>query len=375
MKRILCAVLVLILLCSCAPLESGGSQGESIKNDYIKGVWLSFSELDNMLASGNFKSEFDLALSNCKARGITDMFVHIRAFCDSIYPSKYFPLRESTKSYDFDILSFMVEQCHKAGIKLHAWINPYRVRSADSDISALNPLSPAYKWLNDESAENDNNVCISGGIYLNPASSEVRRLVIDGIREAMENYPVDGIHFDDYFYPTQDEAFDKSLYEKYCADTEKPLTLSDWRRANVNALISGVYTAVKFKDKNIIFSVSPAASAQKDYDKLYADVDAWIKSGCVDWIIPQLYFGFDYPDREYRFENLLADWQKRAAAGEARLLIGLASYKIGTNAEPDRKEWQNGKQVIKRQIELCTSNPDISGHIFFSYSSMTKHIN
>ncbi len=375
MKRILCAALALMLLCSCSPLQGGGSEGESAKTDYIKGVWLSFSELDNMLAYGDFKGEFENAISNCKSCGITDVFVHIRAYCDSLYPSEYFPLRQSAEGYDFDILSFMLEECHKNGIRFHAWINPYRVRTADSDISNLNPLSPAYKWLNDETAENDSNVCIAGGIYLNPASGEVRRLIIDGIREIMENYPVDGIHFDDYFYPTQDESFDKTLYEKYCTDTEKPLTLSDWRRANVNALISGVYTAVKFKDKDIVFSVSPAASAQKNYDALYADVDVWIKSGCVDWIIPQLYFGFDYPECEYQFENLLEDWQKRVASGEASLIIGLASYKIGTESEPDRQEWQNGEQVIKRQAELCLSHPDISGHIFFSYSSMIKHIN
>ena len=300
--------------------------------------------------------------------------MHTRAFCDSVYNSKYFPLRDSARGYDFDILEYMISKCHENQIKFHAWLNPYRVRTADSDVQSLSTESPARIWLEDSDTLNDNNVCISDGIYLNPASSEARRLVIDGIREIANNYDIDGIHFDDYFYPTQSEEFDAASYAEYCADNQNPISLDEWRRANVNALISGSYTAVKFINSDIIFSISPSASIEENYDRYYADIQLWVESGCVDYIIPQLYFGFDYPDRNYCFDNLLKIWQKITDDTETKLLIGLASYKIKTQNEPDKQEWANGAEVISRQVQICQKSSDISGHIFFSYSSLCEYL-
>ncbi len=370
MKKLFCIMLTLLLLVGCSPAET---TNVSDKQDHITGVWLSYSELDGMLR-GDFKAEFNMAVQNCKTRGITDMFVHARPFCDSYYPSQYFPLRESAAMQEFDVFEYMISLCHQNGIKFHAWINPYRVRTADQSIDALSDSSPAKIWLKDQSADNDANVSFADGIYLSPDSSEVRQLVIDGIREIIANYSVDGIHFDDYFYPTQDEAFDEQGYSSYCAETQKPLSLSDWRRANVNALISGAYTAIKFKNKDIIFSVSPSASVQENYDRHYADVVAWLNSNCIDYIIPQLYFGFDYPDSNFKFDSLLSDWKACVVGREAKLLIGLATYKIGTQNEPDKTEWSNGKEVIKRQTEICRKSNEIYGHIYFSYTSMCEYL-
>lgn len=370
MKKLLCVMLVLLLLVGCSPTDT---VSDSTKQDYITGVWVSYSELDTML-SGDFKAEFGAAVQNCLSRGVTDMFVHIRPFCDSYYPSELFPLRASAATQNFDVLEYMISVCHQNGIKLHAWLNPYRVRSADQDISALPENSPVKRWLSDETADNDTNVSLASGIYLNPASSEARQLILDGIREIIDNYAVDGIHFDDYFYPTVDESFDEQSYTAYCADTQKPLDLDDWRRANVNALISGAYTAIKFKNKDIVFSVSPSASIDENYNKHYADISTWVSSSCVDYIIPQLYFGFNYPDSDYKFNNLLGAWQKEIAGTDAKLLIGLATYKIGTPNEPDRAEWSDGGEVIKRQTEICKESGGIAGHIYFSYSSMCEYL-
>lgn len=326
------------------------------------------------MLSGDFKAEFGAAVQNCLSRGVTDMFVHIRPFCDSYYPSEIFPLRSSAATQNFDVLEYMIGICHQNGIKLHAWLNPYRVRTADCDISALPDGSPAKRWLSDETADNDINVSLVSGIYLNPASSEARALILDGIREIIDNYAVDGIHFDDYFYPTVDESFDKMSYTAYCTDTQKPLDLDDWRRANVNALVSCAYTAIKFKNKDIVFSVSPSASIDENYNKHYADIAAWVSSDCVDYIIPQLYFGFDYPDSDYKFNNLLDTWQKETSKTDTKLLIGLATYKINTQNEPDRAEWANGRDVIKQQIEICKEASGVAGHIYFSYSSMCQYM-
>ncbi len=371
MKKLICAILVLFLLAGCTNHIAVNRENEKI--NYITGVWISFSELDNMLL-GDFKAEFETAVQNCKARGITDVFVHVRPFCDSYYRSQLFPLRKSVVIHNFDVLEYMINTCHANGIKFHAWLNPYRVKTADNDISTLPDDSPAKRWLSDDNPDNDSNVSTVGGVYLNPASSEVRSLILDGIRELIDNYAVDGIHFDDYFYPTQEAAFDEQSYTAYCSVTQKPLKLDDWRRANVNALISGTYTAIKFKDKDIVFSVSPSASIKENYDKHYADITAWLDSDCVDYIIPQLYFGFDYPVEEYRFDTLVAEWEKITKRTSVKLLIGLAAYKIGTQNEPDREEWANGRDVIKKQAELCKTRDSITGHIYFSYSFMCEYL-
>lgn len=370
MKRLICLLCAFLTFCGCSPIEQ---EYTAKKNDYITGVWLSFAELDTMLAA-DFKQEFDTVIKNCKAKSITDMFVHVRPYCDAIYPSKLFPIRESAQSADFDLLKYMIDVCHQNGINFHAWLNPFRVRTADSEVTKLPADSPAFKWLNDQNAQNDSNIIIKDGIYLNPASNEVRMLIIDGIREIVDNYLVDGIHFDDYFYPTTDESFDVGSYSEYLSDTKTPLSLADWRRSNVNLLISSAFTAIKFKDKNITFSVSPSASINDNFNKQYADIKTWVHSGCVDYIIPQLYFGFEYPQEKFAFENLIKGWQELIKGTDVRLLIGLATYKINTETEPDSTEWANGVDVINRQIKICKQNENISGHIFFSYSSMEENI-
>lgn len=371
MKRVLCIVLIFLLLTGCSPVDTA-SQSNS-KQGYMTGVWLSFLEMDAMLQH-DFKAEFNTVMANCKSRGVTDIFVHIRPFCDSYYPSKYFPLRSSVATHNFDALEYMIDICHQNNIRFHAWLNPYRVRTSDSDISTLPDNSPAKLWLTDNNTDNDINVSTVGGVHLNPASIEVRALIIEGVREIIDNYKVDGIHFDDYFYSTTEQAFDEASYALYQKTAKKPLSLEDWRRANVNTLISGVYTAIKFKDKNIIFSISPSASIDDNYNKHYADTSAWIDNNCVDYIIPQLYFGFEYPDSNFNFDNLITDWQKELRGTDTKLLIGLAAYKINTLNEPDCIEWEDGVEIIKKQVKICKQTENISGHIFFSYTSMCEYL-
>lgn len=349
-----------------------GSENKAAKKELnnesekIIGVWVSYSELNSMLA-GDFITGFSALLKSCKEIGITDLFVHIRAFCDSVYPSEIFPMSAAAEGYNGDLLSDMIRLCHNESLRFHAWINPYRVRTADENINALPENSPARRWLQDDTAENDINVCFSNGIYLNPASAEVRKTVIAGIREIINRYKPDGIHFDDYFYPTSAAVFDESSYAAYTASTSEPLPLEAWRRAQVNSLISGCYTAIKFCDKDIIFSISPAASIEKNRSSMFADIPAWLEAGCVDWIIPQLYFGFEYPDAEFGFERLLEEW-KGLERNTARLIIGLAAYKLGTAAEPDAAEWGDNPEILSRQLGISLSKAD--GAAFFSSSSL-----
>ena len=366
MKRAVCIFTVIFLLFSMSGCTERAISKSKSTPQKVMGVWFSYSELDAMLNSGDFKAEFIKALNNSENLKLTDFFIHIRPFCDSLYPSEYFPLRQSVTNVDFDVLDFIITACHERNIRVHGWINPYRISATDSDINILPENCPARLWLSDQNADNDSNICLMSGIYLNPASSEATRLITDGIREVIQKYKIDGIHFDDYFYPTESEDFDKSSYQHYAENVENPLTLQEWRRANVNAFISSVSSTIKALNKDVVFSISPAASIDKNYISYYADVKLWVENGYVDWIMPQLYFGFEYPDENFRFDVLFKDWNDLAKNKDVRLIIGLSPYKIGNGGETEGEEWSSGN-LISREIEYAK---DADGFCFFSYSSL-----
>ncbi len=364
MKKILAVLIALAVLSGCQKTEV-----KTVSQKHI-GVWLTYSEVNSML-DGDFKTEFQSLIKNCQSLKIKNLYIHVRAFGDSLYESKLFPINPKLESYDFDVLKYVIDACHKNDISVHAWINPYRISTSTQNIDEIDINSPAYLWLKDEKGENDINVCFSDGIYLNPAESEVRQLILNGVREIVENYDVDGIHYDDYFYPTQSEEFDKASYDLYFERSQNPLSLDDWRRANVDSLISGTYNAVKFKNKNVIFSVSPAADLSKNFGNLYADVTSWVKNGYVDVIIPQLYFGFEYPDDDYKFENLLIKWKEISALNKnVGLVIGLGFYKAIPTLSADIPEWQANDDIIARQVEIIESDDNVKGFVYFSYSPL-----
>lgn len=365
MKKVVCLLLIAFLLTSCKEQNSEISISQN-------GIWISCYELSEMLQSEDgFESEWETVIKNCKDLKIGNLYIHTRAFGDSLYRSDYFPLMKSVKNYDYDVFEFIVKECKKANLKVHAWINPYRISTSTVNIDEIDSQSPAYKWLKDSDVTNDGNICFFDGIYLNPARPQVRALVIDGIRELVAKYDIDGIHFDDYFYPTSNESFDSADYKQYQKNSGSALSLSDWRRLNVSTLISSCHTALKFADEKLIFSISPAASLEHNFEDLYADVGEWIENGYIDEIIPQLYFGFEYPDQSFQFPNLLEEWKALANKNpDVKLKIGLASYKAKPSLEADKAEWESNYDIIARQAELCENDSEIGGYVLFSYSSV-----
>ena len=367
MKRIFCVILILALA-GCSPQSTSSEPKKTVETkEFTRGVWLSFSEINELLESG---FDFSGLTKNLKTLGITDLYIHTRSHCDSIVPSDLFPQTESSRAVKFNILEKVISECHNADIKVHAWINPYRVASSHSDITKLDLNSPAVEWLNDNDTDNDKNVIIMNGIYLNPAEPQVRRLILDGIKELIEGYAIDGIHFDDYFYPTTDSEFDRISYEAYKTDTPHPLSLDDWRRTNIDILIADCKKLIEISGKDIIFSISPAADIDKNYSSYYADIKGWCEKGLIDRVIPQLYFGFEHTDSEFNFDRLLNDWLQLCDYSKTQLKIGLASYKIGTGSPADGTEWQENSDILAKQIKLCKTKPQISGAVFFSYNSL-----
>lgn len=357
MKKIVAVLLSLCLLCSCSYKQSRQTKTE--KEDFV-GIWITYSEL-NRAAANDFKAAFVEMADNCASLFATDLFVHIRAMCDSVYPSDFFPLVGWAEKLDFDPLEFMLETCHQRGIRLHAWINPYRISSSKNSLDDLPENSPAH-LLSDSIGNTDK------GLYFDPSSASAQKLVIDSVREILSRYDVDGIHFDDYFYPTDNINFDQHSYSAYCAKTLNPLSLEDWRRTNVNSLITGVSSAIKASKRNAMFTVSPAANIQNNENSLFADVDYWCSSGLLDAVIPQLYFGFNYPDKRFAFNNLLEEWIDYIGDSDVKLYIGLAPYKLNIDSKADKQEWAGGTNIVAQQIELIKNNPATHGVVLFSYS-------
>lgn len=355
-------------------------QAKKAKAKEVRAVW--FSYIDLYYAGKTyeeFKTDIDKKFDNVKSIGCNRVICHIRANSDAAYNSKIFPFSEKYsgvegKSAGYDPLEYMVKAAHKRGLTIEGWINPYRVATKTTNINDLSDKNPAKIWLTDNKKSNDNNVLFTkDGIFYNPASREVRRLIVDGVKEVLENYNVDGIQFDDYFYPTTDKNFDKVSYQQYKKSTPTALPLDEWRRTNINILIAEVYKTVhKFEGKT--FGISPAAAisgdkSDRNYTHLYADIYTWMEDeGYIDYIAPQLYFGYEYPLEGYQFDKILSSWVKAKKHKNLKLYIGLANYKIGTE-DAGSKEWIIRKDIISKQIKDIRSTK-ADGFMLYSYSAV-----
>lgn len=346
-------------------------------------LWISICDMDNAGIKGKTKAQFqemiDTMFDNAVSIGIDTLFCQVRPFSDALYKSSYFPYSKyltGTQGKDpgYDPLEIMVSAAHKRNLEIHAWINPYRISADSTDISILAPTNPARKWWTDGDPSNDRYVLTDGkGLYYNPAILEVQKLIINGIREICENYDVDGIHIDDYFYPSSvTDSFDSVEYNA----SGTKLSLADWRRANVNALVTGMYSAVK--SYGLTFGISPAGNITRNYNSLYADIEKWIStSGYTDYIMPQLYYGYEYPTAKYAYANLLNDWMKLTRLPSVKIYIGLANYKIDTVetvGSVTSTEWIDKNDIIARQTKDAYDKK-ADGVVLFSYGSVFGNSN
>ncbi len=320
--------------------------------------WLSYIEL-SLVSGRNTKESYtayiDGIFDNMKKIGITDVFVQVRPFADAFYPSDIFPTSayvasEQGAAMPFDVFGVIIERAKMKGLSVHAWINPYRV-SHGNNIKALSEKNPARQMYS--KGINEDVAVTEKGIYFNPASENVRKLITDGARELLEKYDIKGIHIDDYFYFGNCGDFDSRQYGVYTSLGGK-LSLADWRRENVSTLLSTLYSTVKSFGQDKIFSVSPAGDIAKCYNESYADVYLWCREeGYCDMIIPQIYFGFE--NEKLPFTRCLEDWMALCAGSRVNLTVGLALYKAGqedTYALSGKNEWINNSDIIARQVKL-----------------------
>ena len=369
LKRFLCAfaasaVFVCVLMVCCmdiggAPLlridkdtddlaERKTAQSHVFHNGELRGVWVPYFSIggDGGMSESEFKTRFDSIVKTAKDHGINTLFVHVRSHCDAAYPSDIFPYSkiylDHGKDPDYDPLGYMVKTAHGSGLEFHAWINPYRI----CDSGDIPENSPCKKW------EGTRNVIeYDGGHYLNPASAQARSLIISGISEIVSRYDIDGIHLDDYFYAFTESSIDEEDYREYTDSVTKgvtPMSLEEWRRANVNVLVSGIYSIVKKADSNVLFGISPQGNTENDL-AVGADVYEWCgNSGYIDYIAPQLYYNSENP--VCPFESACDNWKKLVTNDSIRLYIGLALYKAGS--DEDGGTWKSG-DLIASQAEYA----------------------
>ncbi len=332
----------------------------------IRAVWIPVMQYAEWMAGrteSDFRESVRSAFLNCSDLGLNTVFLHVRAYQDAYYASSIYP-KGAYLTGDYDPLTIMIDEAHKAGLSAHAWINPLRGQTPEG-FARTDSRYPLRQWYDDTAKNGTYLVCVNGRYWLNPAYAEVRQLCADGVTEILEHYDVDGIHIDDYFYPTQDPAFDADAFA-----ASGSADLGDFRRENCTQLVKALCDAVKSCNSDCIFSISPQGNQRINYEALYADTALWAGTpGYCDWMLPQLYYGF--ANETCPFTETLESWEKLTTS--ARLIPGLAPYKIGISdqwAGTGAEEWRTDPKVLSEETALLLSEEDAAGVAYYSYASL-----
>ena len=370
---------------------SSSSGDKTVNHAKMKAVWISYIDFADILTKKSesaFRTNFENVCKNAVNFGLNTLVCQIRPFGDAAYPSQYFAWSQMAagvgKNPGYDPLKIMVELSHKYNLSFHAWLNPFR-SFLDTQISSVPSTTPFKKWYSDAAKKGRYIVKVGTRWYYNPGEPEVRQLILNGVKEIVNNYNVDGIHFDDYFYPTIDASFDSATFSQYGGGK----SLADFRRSSVTTLVKSVYDAVKSKNTNLIFGISPDANVDNDMNKQYADVKLWCSTnGYIDYICPQDYY--NYASESTNFTEALDRWNGIVTASKVKLMVGLAPYKIGykedywaclnSNREKHKLTpdvcgaygWQtktpNASNILARQYKDAIALKKCGGVFLYSYN-------
>ena len=340
-----------------------------------RAVWVSYLEWARMDFSSEetFRAGAAQLLDNCAGLGLNMVLAQVRPFGDALYRSNLYPwshLCTGVQGQDpgFDPLDVLLQEAHGRGLSVEAWINPYRLRSSAAvppNLAETNLICTHPEWT-----------CTVGeGVYLNPAEPAAAGYVVQGVAELVQNYAVDGIHFDDYFYPTTDEGIDAV---QFAASGVSSRTI--WRRENVTALVQAVHDAVKAQDPTLRFGISPQGNPDNDEDQQYSDVKAWLAAGgdhaVVDYLCPQVYWGEGFTlssgSTRFAFENIVPEWLGYPRAADVALYFGLGAYRIGVGdggADPDAGTRWNTGEALARQVQFLREQ-NAGGWALYRYGSL-----
>ena len=353
---------------------SGADSGE------LRGVWFSYLDWKNMPTDeAGFKAAADQVMSDIQKNGMNAIFCHVHSHSDAYYPSSVLPTSKFLPGNGrFDALQYMIDSAHRHGLRFHAWFNPYRVTGYQMKWSDVPAGSIVKQWY---ASGNRNVLLFDGNYYLNPAQPAVRDLVVSSIREVLTKYAIDGVQFDDYFYPDlgKDAAtnFDYLEYQLYSGNA----SITEWRKANVSALIAAVYQTVHAVRPSAVFGVSPVGPlrnlrSEKSY---FVDIDTWMShTGYIDYVLPQIYFDFEQKTgsgvaSDAAYATCLDSWLKlrQKTGGKVKLYVGLALYKCGTNSWDGnaKPEWLRRSDILLREVQLARQSGQVSGFGIYAYQN------
>ncbi|UYZ63429.1 glycoside hydrolase family 10 protein [Hymenobacter weizhouensis] len=381
------AALCLVLLSEISLLGLPAAVGQSLPpKRELRGVWIATVEnidwpSSRTLTPEQQRREYRRMLDEHQRSGINAVFVQVRPASDAFYQSSLEPWSKWLTGTQgkaptplYDPLPFLIEEAHNRGMEFHAWFNPYRA-SLDSVTRRLAPSHPFRQhpeWF----------LRYSGKLLYNPGLPEVRHYITRVILDVVRRYDIDGVHFDDYFYPYPEGGqviHDEAAFAQH---NPQSLPLADWRRQNVNQLVQTVHDSIRSAKRWVKFGISPfgvwmnqrshpegsATAAFQGYEGLYADAREWLRQGWVDYILPQLYWSSTFKVAAY---PTLVEWWARNRF-ERHLYIGHGAYRMLEKSKADTT-WHNPRE-LPRQIRLNRAFPaDVSGSVFFSSKSLLSN--
>ncbi len=375
---------LIFLTLSCAIFAQETEQPTMYRE--MRGVWVaSVANIDwpseRGLDEATLKKEADVILDRSVSMGLNTVFLQVRPSSDVIYKSSLEPLSfylvgsNFSDSLSFDPLEYWIQGAHRRGLELHAWINPFRVTPKADYPCAENHISKTHpEWT----------IKYAGKLYLNPGLPVARDYVRNVVMDVVARYDIDGIHFDDYFYPypSKGEVFDdSSSFADYNPDH---LTRDNWRRSNVTAVIRAVSDSIRASKPWVQFGVSPfgvwrnkrddatgsnTVAGITNYDILYADVMDWIDKSLVDYVVPQIYWEAGNKWCDF---DVLEQWWGEKSTKDTKIFVGHAVFKINDGKKPN-VGWNNKKEM-PNQMAKVRSNERLDGSVFFSYRQFNRNI-
>lgn len=354
-----------------------GALAQNPKREF-RGAWLHtvFQDQYHKQNTAQNKKYLTDQLDKLKAAGVNAVVFQVRPQADAFYPSKLEPWSRfltdngQSPSPAWDPLQFMIDEAHARGMELHAWLNPYRVTSSAKQVLPKNHIYHKHpEWF----------VKYDGKTYFDPGLPESRKFITDVVMDIVTRYDVDGIHFDDYFYPypvAGKDFPDSKSYAKYGEGMDK----GDWRRSNVDKLIKGLHEKISATKPWVIFGISPfgiwrnkstdprgsETDGLQNYDALYADVLLWAKNGWVDYLLPQLYWDLEHKRASYL---KLVDWWNRNSQGR-HLYIG---QDIGVTMKMPDINGSTEATQLSHKIQLTREAKNVNGNCWWPGYSLSAN--
>lgn len=365
MKRIVLIIFLFGLVCIGIFNNKGVKDERGVKDMEKRGVFVSYIDISKYIKNSDVsvsKMNIVKMLDNICNLGFNMVILQVVSFSDSIYNSNIYPWSSIISSSEgvypgYDVLDYFLEKAHEKDISVYVWVNPYRVRNTNN-IDSISSSNPAYKYIGSDT------LYVNKGIYFNPAKEEVEDLIVDGVEELISNYKVDGVLFDDYFYPDGDISIKE--YEEYL-EKNKNISFSEYKLMIINKMVERVHKVCR--EHNILFGISPDGNIDNNYNSVFADVITWMQSDkYVDFIIPQIYYGFYNESKP--FLRVINEWNDLIKNDDIDMYVALAFYKVGlvdTFAKGGKSEWEVNDNIIMKEILVSRNLKHYKGFVLFRY--------